>query len=131
MITLNYNCKNNLHFVNEQSFCTVLGVLANNKYTKIVWEHNEKQGAWGSEGRIHIYKDNTYLTKFLQPWFTKGRDNFSPPILCREQGNGYIKYLNQKFRIGNNISQDGDYIRQIVETQYPQYLQDFDTGYNS
>lgn len=131
MISLNYSCKNNLHFSNTSDFFIIVGVLANNKYTKIVWEPNKKQGAWGNEARIHIYVDNIYITQILQSWFTKGRQNISPPILRRVQCNNYIKYLNKSFGIQNGIDQNGVNIRQIVQTQYSTYLNDFDIGYNS
>ena len=47
-----------MQFANEQEYYRLLGYLAkSNGSTELVWERNEEQGAWESEGRI----------KFLSP----------------------------------------------------------------
>ena len=48
-----------IQFDNENQYYQLLGYLAkSNGSTSIVWEHNEDQGAWGSEGRIQIHTYN-------------------------------------------------------------------------
>lgn len=42
-----------VQFANEHEFYKFWGYLAKSDgSTSLVWEHNENQGAWGSEGRI-------------------------------------------------------------------------------
>ena len=42
-----------VQFTNEHEYYRLLGYLAKSDgSTELAWEHNEDQGAWGSEGRI-------------------------------------------------------------------------------
>ena len=42
-----------VQFANEHEYYRLLGYLAKSDgSTEFAWEHNEEQGAWGSEGRI-------------------------------------------------------------------------------
>ena len=42
-----------IQFASDNEFFEALGFLSKNDgTTSIHWEHNENQGAWGSEGRI-------------------------------------------------------------------------------
>ena len=45
-----------IQFANEHEYYKFLGFLAKSDgSTSLVLEHNEEQGAWGSENRIQIY----------------------------------------------------------------------------
>lgn|GEM_PF-494222 len=54
---LAYGKKAQIRFQDEAEYYFALGFLASAKHTSLHWEHNEDQGAWGSEGRIHCYGD--------------------------------------------------------------------------
>lgn len=42
-----------VQFADEHEYYRLLGYLAkSDESTELAWEHNEQQGAWGSEGRI-------------------------------------------------------------------------------
>ena len=42
-----------IQFADEHEYYRLLGYLAKSDgSTELAWEHNEQQGAWGSEGRI-------------------------------------------------------------------------------
>ena len=45
-----YGTTGQVHFSDAHEYYYVLGLLARAKRTSIVWEHNEDQGAWASEG---------------------------------------------------------------------------------
>ena len=46
-----------IQFANEHEYYKFLGFLAKSDgSTSLVLEHNEEQGAWGSENRIQIYQ---------------------------------------------------------------------------
>ena len=88
----------------------------------IVWERNEEQGAWGSEGRIHCHKNLEKFTIPLQRKFTRGR---AKKVLHRINCNEFIKdiTLNHAFVLGE--SQPTVRIRETVPEMY---LVDFDRG---
>ena len=51
MYKQNFGIKNQMQFANEHEFYKLLGYLAKSDgSTSLAWEHNENQGAWGSEG---------------------------------------------------------------------------------
>lgn len=57
-----------IQFANEHEYYKFLGFLAKSDgSTSLVLEHNEEQGAWGSENRIQIYISNlpTGMGNFL------------------------------------------------------------------
>lgn len=56
MYKQNFGHNSQIQFANEHEFYKFLGYLAKSDgSTSLVWEHNENQGAWGSEGRIQIH----------------------------------------------------------------------------
>lgn len=59
MYKSSFGSKGQIQFANEHEYYTFLGYLAKSDgSTSIVWEHNENQGAWGSEGRIQVHISN-------------------------------------------------------------------------
>lgn len=86
-------CFNDLHEVYE-----TIGLLTAQRYTKITIEQNQLSGAWGEEGRIHIYSD---AHKFLNPISVR----FSSGVgstLFRVNSNAFVEDLiaNHGFTIG-------------------------------
>ena len=56
MYKQNFGTKRQMQFANEHEFYKLLGYLAKSDgSTSLAWEHNENQGAWGSEGRIQVH----------------------------------------------------------------------------
>lgn len=70
----------------ENDFYEFLGYVANHPNdVKIVWEHNENQGAWGSEGRIQFFS-STRIGYFQAKgfYFTAGVGNIIARLNCNE-----------------------------------------------
>lgn len=87
--------------------------------TSLTWEHNEQQGAWGSEGRVHFYTQNPPISATLK--HTAGTGNIVSRVNCNE----FIENIvtNNQFIMGN--SQNRNNIRNTV----PQQCQaDYDRG---
>ncbi len=98
-------------------------ISKNDGTTSIHWEHNENQGAWGSEGRIHCYQNIANFPAYFSNAFSAGVNNIVHRINCNE----YIQYIvtNHGFQLGHN--QD---INAITATIPAQYLADFNCGQN-
>lgn len=105
----------------ESEFYKFIGYVANHPNDiKIVWEYNEQQGAWGSEGRIQFYSNviQDYFPTGLS--FSKGVNN----IIFRLNCNELIQEMrNLGFDVGCN--QNVSMIRNNIPSQY---LVDFDLG---
>ena len=82
MPKLSYGRQDQVHFRNLEEYYFTLGFLANSKNAELRWEHNEDQGAWGSEGRIHCLIPETKFPPFFR--FTAGRGNVFARIKCNE-----------------------------------------------
>lgn len=105
----------------EMDYYKFLGYVANHPNDiNIVWEHNEQQDAWGSEGRIQFYS-NTIQTHFPTGFgFTAGVGN----ICCRLNCNDLIQRMrNLGFVMGHN--QNAIAIRNNIPSSY---VNDFDLG---
>ena len=110
-----------IQFANEHEYYLFLGYLAKSDgSTSLVWEHNENQGAWASEGRIQILKPLPLPYPFNVS-LTAGVGNIIARVNCNE----FIENIraNHSFVTGN--AQNIQAIRQTIP---PQYLQDFDAG---
>jgi hypothetical protein len=104
MAQLIFGTKNQIQFSNDNEFFEALGFLSKNDgTTSIHWEHNENQGAWGSEGRIHCYKNIASFPTYFSSAFTAGVNNIVHRINCNE----YIEYLvnNHSLSMGNTQNQ--------------------------
>lgn len=112
-----------LQFANESEFYTLLGYLAKSDgTTSIVWEHNEAQGAWASEGRIQIHTSSMPHIGTLKLTRGNGGD-----VLQRINCNEFVENIctNHGFVIGDK--QDIVTIRNLVPVEYQA---DFDRGLN-
>jgi hypothetical protein len=122
MFKRDFGTKDQVHFASENEYYEVLGYLAKSDgTTSIVWEHNEEQGAWGSEGRILIYINNFPFNGISQ--LTKGVGNITYRINCNE----FIKNIIDDHGFIEGKSQSIDDIRNTVPTEY---LSDFNHGLN-
>lgn len=109
-----------ISFSNESEYYQALGYLAKSDgTTSIHWEHNENQGAWGSEGRIHFYIINSAIPGYFKS--TKGRDKVVSRTNCNEFIENIVK--NNGFVMGG--VQNQTLIRNTIPTQYQS---DFDNG---
>lgn len=82
-----FGTRDQVSFPTEEDYYFSLGFLANSEHAEIRWEHNEEQGAWGSEGRI-LFKINT---RWIPPFFsqTKGVGRTTARTNC----NDYIEHI--------------------------------------
>ena len=124
MFKNSFGINGQIQFADEHEFYRLLGFLAKSDHsTSIVWEHNEDQGAWGSEGRIQIYISSlpSGIGRLL---LTAGNGG---DVKSRVNCNEFIENicLNYGFVVGD--VQNLMVIRQSIPVQY---LQDFDDGLN-
>ena len=118
-----FGMRRRMRFDTENEYFETLGFLAKSDGSiTLVWEHNEDQGAWGSEGRIHCHSDLVKFTPPLKRKFTKGR---AKKVLHRINCNEFVKDLveTHKFEMGSN--QNSVLIRSTIPSHY---LADFDRG---
>lgn len=110
-----------IQFANEHEYYLFLGYLAKSDgSTRLVWEHNENQGAWASEGRIQILKPLPLPYPFNVS-LTVGVGNIIARVNCNE----FIENIRANHSFVTGTAQNIQAIRQTIP---PQYLQDFDSG---
>ncbi len=110
-----------IQFANEHEYYLFLGYLAKSDgSTSLVWEHNENQGAWASEGRIQILKPLPLPYPFNVS-LTAGVGNIIARVNCNE----FIENIRANHSFVTGTAQNIQAIRQTIP---PQYLQDFDAG---
>lgn len=111
-----------LTFNDEHEFYRFLGYLArSNGETSLVLEHNEQQGAWGSEGRIQIHTSD-FSTKW--PVFSTTAGN-GGNVLSRINCNEFIKEIVANHAFVESGKQN---IASILATIPPAYVDDFNDG---
>ena len=122
MYKQNFGTQNQIQFSNEGEYYELLGYLAkSDSSTSLTWEHNEDQGAWGSEGRIKFFIANPPISATLL--HTAGVGNIVSRVNCDEFVENISTHNN--FRMGN--TQDVNLIRDTIP---PLYQVDFDRGFN-
>lgn len=115
--------ENQVCFRDWHEYYFALGFLANSNNAEIRWEHNENQGAWGSEGRIHCLVP---CERFPQNFnFTAGRGSVYARINC----NDYVKALVEKHKFSMNSRNNS--FNEILSTVPDEYVKDFRSGYNN
>ena len=120
MYKSNFGTQNQIQFNSESEYYQALGYLAKSDGTSSIhWEHNEQQGAWGSEGRIHFYIQNPPIPGYFK--FTAGR----PGVKHRTNCNEFIQNIatNHNFVMGGTQN-----IVDIRSTVPSKYINDFDYG---
>lgn len=116
---LSYGATGQVHFPNAHEYYYILGLLAMSNRTSIVWEHNEDQGAWGSEGRIHVYADLGLFSPYFDITAGNGR------VLGRINCNDYVSKLRNRHNFTLGVTQN---IPLVMSTVSRQYWADFIRG---
>jgi hypothetical protein len=120
MYQSSFGTQNQIQFNNQNEYYELLGYLAKSDGTSsLVWEHNEDQGAWGSEGRIKFYVSNPPLSCSLN--HTAGVGNVVTRVNCNE----FVQNIatNHGFVMGATQS-----IANINNTIPAQFKADFNRG---
>ena len=103
-----------------QDYYELIGYLAKSDgTTALVWEHNEEQGAWGSEGRIHFYEKSVPLASHLK--FTKGNGSIAHRVNC----NAFVEHIVRHHKFVSGSVQNIACIRSTIP---PRYIPDFERG---
>lgn len=114
-----FGSQNQMVFVDDHEFFQFLGYLAKSDgSTSLVWEHNEEQGAWGSEGRIQLFKP---LPRLWNVRITAGVGNIYGRINC----NQFIQYIHSHFGFTEGRTQD---VSSIISLIPEENLKDFNCG---
>lgn len=122
MAQLIFGTKQQIQFDSNNEFFEALGLLAKNDgTTSLHWEHNEEQGAWGSEGRIHVLRNATSFPTYFANAFTAGTGSILHRINCNE----YVEYIvnNHGFQLGGTQNQAN-----IMGAVPLSYITDFNRG---
>ncbi|RXJ95502.1 hypothetical protein CRU94_07170 [Arcobacter sp. AHV-9/2010] len=109
-----------IQFTSESQYYKALGYLAKSDGTSSIhWEHNENQGAWGSEGRIHFYISNPPIPGYFK--LTEGTGN----VINRTNCNEFIQNIvtNNMFVMGGTQN-----VTNIRATIPPKFISDFNYG---
>ncbi|MCT4583091.1 MAG: hypothetical protein N4A35_16895 [Flavobacteriales bacterium] len=111
MAQLIFGKNQQIEFASNQEFFEALGFLSKNDgTTSIHWEHNENQGAWGSEGRIHCYRNIERFPRAFRAAFTAGVGKIIHRVNCNE----YIRYIVVHYGFQIGTEQDVAEIRQAI-----------------
>ena len=112
-----------MRFDSPEQYYETLGFLAKSDGSiTLVWERNEEQGAWGSEGRIHCHSNLNKFTAPLRRKFTRGR---ARNVLHRINCNEFVQDITTVHNFDMGSVQNTALIRTTIP---PQYLADFDRG---
>ena len=122
MYQASFGTRNQVQFNDEHEYYELLGYLAKSDgTTSLVWERNEEQGAWGSEGRIKFFTSNYPFTATLP--HTAGVNNIVSRVNCNE----FVQNLNE----GHNFAYGGTQNVTAIRATIPkEYLADFERGLN-
>ena len=103
-----------------QDYYELIGYLAKSDgTTALVWEHNEDQGAWGSEGRIHFYEEVVPVACSLH--FTRGNGTIAHRVNC----NAFVEHIVRHHGFVSGKVQNISRIRSTIPTRY---IPDFERG---
>lgn len=116
-----FGTQNQMQFADDHEFFQFLGYLAKSDgSSSLVWEHNENQGAWGSEGRIHLYNS---LPVAWNVRITAGNASIYGRINC----NDFVEHICNSYGFVHGKAQNVDAIRTFIPSDN---LSDFDEGLN-
>lgn len=119
---LYYGRNGQVSFDSIEEFYFTLGFLSDYRRASLYWEHNEDQGAWGSEGRIHCLIPETRFPQCFR--FTAGRGS---NIYARVNCNDYVGMLvmDHKFKTNGCVQK----VEEIISTVPEQFHDIFMKGY--
>lgn len=116
-----FGTKGQISFDTEADYYEFLGYLAKEDgTTKLVLEHNDEQGAWAEEGRIHFY--------VTQPGALQAKLSHTVgtgSVVFRVNCNDFLDHIVQHHHFVSNSPQDKVKIRSSVPTAHKA---DFDRG---
>ena len=116
-----FGTRNQVSFKNEHEYYELLGFLAKSDGTvSITWEHNEQQGAWGSEGRLEFYTVNIPFAATLSQTAGNGGS-----ILSRVNCNDFVQNINENQAFVWGKVQPTPEIRATIPAEF---LIDFERG---
>ena len=121
MYRRSFGSNGQVQFNNENEYYQLIGYLAKSDgSSSIVWEHNEEQGAWASEGRIQLF---TQIPDIFHLSLTAGVGNIWRRVNCNE----FVENLraDHNFVIGYRQN-----IASVRSTIPPAFLPDFEIGLN-
>ena len=116
-----FGTKGQVRFATEADYYEFLGYLAKEDgTTKVVWETNDEQGAWGQEGRIQFYvvQPKALAAKLLH---TSGTGSITSRVNC----NDFVEHIASHHHFVPNGSQNKVKVRSSL---LPAHLADFDRG---
>lgn len=123
MFKKSFGTKRQIRFKSEADYYEFLGYLAKNDgTTKIVWEKNDEQGAWGQEGRIEFFS-NVPSTLRAILIHTAGNSN----ILSRVNCNEFIENIINHHHFEVDTNQNVGLIRKTIPKIFKA---DFERGFN-
>ncbi len=123
MYKSSFGTKKQMRFADEHEFYRFLGYLSKSDgSTALTWEHNEEQGAWGSEGRIYIFSETFPRRGLGELSLTAGTGtNIAYRINCNE----FIQIIRADYGFVYGKTQDAAAIRERIPEEY---RHDFDLG---
>lgn len=116
-----FGTKDQVQFNTAADYYEFLGYLAKEDgTTKIVWEHNDEQGAWAQEGRIQFY-----VAQPVGLRATLNHTSGTASITSRVNCNAFVEHIAQYHHVMPNGPQNKAKIRGSIP---PAHLKDFDRG---
>jgi hypothetical protein len=105
-----FGTKNQVRFDTTADYYEFLGYLAkNDETTRLVWEHNDDQGAWAKEGRIQFYVHQP-VSLNVRLKHTVGVGSIVSRVNCNE----FIEHIAHYHHFVSNASQDQSRIRTSI-----------------
>lgn len=116
-----FGTQDQICFDSEADYYEFLGYLAKrDETTKVVWENNDEQGAWGAEGRILFYTPlPSALRARLKHTSGAGR------IVSRVNCNAFVEHIAQYHRFAFDGLQDEAKIRASIPAAH---IEDYERG---
>lgn len=116
-----FGTKGQISFATEADYYEFLGYLAKEDgTTKVVWESNDEQGAWGQEGRLQFYVEQP-ATLAAELLHTSGTGSITSRVNCNE----FVKHIALNHHFVCNGPQNKVTVRASLP---PAYFPDFDRG---
>ncbi len=116
-----FGTKGQIRFDTKAAYYEFLGYLTKEDgTTKVVWESNDEQGAWGQEGRIQFYVTQlaSLAAKLLH---TSGTGSITSRVNC----NAFVEHIASHHHFVSNGPQNKARVRSSLP---PSHLADFDRG---
>lgn len=121
MYQRSFGSRGQISFNSEAEYYELLGYLAKSDgSTRIVWERNDEQGAWGQEGRIEfrVHQPPNLRASLAH---TAGTGNIVSRVNC----NDFVETIRRHHSFVLGDRQDIALIKSTVPSQYHS---DFDLG---